>query len=71
MHGLYHHGNAQRMEGFLDAVADLFRKPFLNLKAPCITFHYPGYLAQPGYLSVGNICDMGFANKRHHVMLAE
>ena len=65
------HHHSERIEGVLDTVFDLGRKPLLHLKPTGIDIDNTGYLTKPGNTSVRNICHMYLAEERQHVMLAE
>ena len=71
MHGFDDYGHAQRVQGILDAVSDLFRKTLLDLQPAGIGFHDAGDFAQAGNLSLGDICHMRFADEGEHMVLAE
>ena len=71
VHGFNDNGNAQWMEGVLDAVADLLGEAFLHLQTAGIRFHHAGNLAQAGDFPFGNIRHMGLADERQHVVLAQ
>ena len=64
------HSYTKRVESFLYAVADLCGEPFLYLKTACECFHNSCYLAQTGDGAVRDVCNMGFADERHYMMLA-
>ncbi len=71
VHGFDDHCYTQRMQGFLDAVADLLGEAFLHLQTAREGFHHAGYLGKAGDLSFGDIGHMGFADEGKHVVLAQ
>ena len=71
MHGLDDDGDAQRMQGFLDAVADLLGQALLDLQAAGVGLHHAGDLGEPGDAAVRDVGDMGLADEREHVVLAQ
>ena len=68
--GLDDDGDAQGMQGLLDAVADLDRQALLDLQAPGIGLDDARDLAQAGDLAVGNVGDVRLADEGQQVMLA-
>ena len=64
-----HH--SKRVEGVLDAVFDLRGHTLLHLQTAGEDVHYTGYLAQARDFTVRDICHMGFAEERQHVVLTE
>ena len=71
VHCLDDHGDAERLQGFLDAVADLDGEPFLDLEAAGIGLDDAGDLAESRDLSVRDIGDVVLADEGEHVVLAE
>ena len=59
------------MEGLLDAVADLLRQALLDLQAAGVGLHHAGDLGEPGDAAVRDVGDMGLADEREHVVLAQ
>ena len=70
MQRLYDDGHAERMKGFLYAVAYLDRQPLLHLQPSGEGLHDAGYFAESRDFAVGDICYVGFPYERQHVVLA-
>lgn len=71
MAGFDHDGDAHRVEGFLDAVADLHRQAFLHLQAAGEALHHAGDFRKARDVSVGDVRHVRFAVEGQHVVLAE
>ena len=71
MHGLDDDGDAQRLEGVLDTVADLLGQALLDLQAAGVGLYHAGDLGEPGDAAVRDVGDMGLADEREHVVLAQ
>ena len=71
MHGLDDDSDAHRVEGLLDTVADLLGQALLDLQAAGVSLHHAGDLGKPGDAAVRDVGDMGLADKREHVVLAQ
>ena len=71
VHGFDDDGDAQRVQGLLDAVADLFGQAFLDLQATGEGLHDAGHLGQAGDFALGDVRDVRLADKRQHVMFAQ
>ncbi len=68
--GLEHHGNAFRIQDFLNRVGDLGRHLFLNLEALGVSIDNPRELRDADDAAARNIGDPGAADDRRHVMFA-
>jgi len=66
----YDDSHPERMQGFLDAVADLLGKAFLDLKAAGIGFDDARNLAETGDAAVRNVCNVALPHERQHVVFA-
>ena len=63
--------DAERLKGFLDALAYLLRHALLYLQAVGEAIYHAGYLAQSGHMSVGDVGHVHFAVEGQHVVFAE
>ena len=63
------YSNSQRVQGVLDAVADLSGETLLYLKATCVCLNNSGDFAKTSDCAVRDICDMGLAYEWHYVVL--
>src|SRR6266513_5982802 len=64
-------GDAARMDLFIDGFRDLRRQPFLNLQAAREHIHEALNLAQADDAAVRDVSDVGLAEKRQQMMLAQ
>ena len=71
MASLDDHAHALRFDRFVNGVGNLTCEPLLYLQPPREDLDQAGNLAQPDYLSFGNISHMHLAEEGQHVMLAE
>src|SRR5215475_1835291 len=70
MLGLHHHGNAARLEHFVDCHYHLRCQMLLGLQAACIDVNQASKLRQSDDARNWDVGDMSPAMERHHVMLA-
>ena len=71
VHRLDDDRDAERLQGILDAVADLLRQALLDLQAAGIGLDHARDLGQAGDPPVRDIGHMCLADERKHVMLAQ
>jgi len=69
--GLDDDGYAERLQHFLNDIADFEREPLLHLQAAGEHVHHAGDFAEADDVAVGDVRDVGFAKKGQHVVLAE
>ena len=61
MAGLYHNGDAFRLEHFGEGKGGLLCEPFLDLKSPREHFDYSSDLGEANYSAVGDVSDVHLA----------
>src|SRR5215469_13148279 len=71
MLGFEHYRDTERLYLFHDRMRDLGRQTFLHLQPAGINLYHPGDLGQTDDMAVGQVGDLGLADKRQEVMLAE
>ena len=68
--GLHHHHHAQWAQCLLYAVLDLLCQAFLHLQPMAVDVDHPGYLAETGDVTIGDVGHMCLAVKGQDMVLA-
>ena len=71
MGGLYYYDGSFGFEVFHEELGDLAGEALLYLEATGVIVEYPGQFAYADHAAIGQIRDVGLADKRHHVVLAD